>query len=604
MSYTYNLDGSVATMTYPSGAVINYTPDSAGRVLSVIDNGNPSTGTSGQAINYVTGLTYNAANAVTGSTYGQGSNFTGIVNSFSFNDRLQPVTLWSSSPDWTLMYLIYDFHLGNGDNGNVYGITNNRDISRSQAFTYDPLNRLLSAQNAGTDCTQKLPDGHTAYWGNSYVYDAWGNLNQKLVTKCSAENLSVTVSANNQLQGGYAYDVAGNMMRDNNGKNYVYDAENRIAGAVGFTYTYDADGNRVEKVNGTTGTLYWYMTPGIVAESDLLGNLQSEYVFFDGERVARKDIPENNVSYYFSDHLKTAALISDSVGNIQSESDYYPWGGELQFSNNDPNHYKFTGKERDAETGLDYFGARYYSNGLGRFVTPDWSATPVPVPYADLTDPQTLNQYSYVRNLPTSRYDKDGHCGDAITCGAEIGAGIGTLVEPGGGTAVGAGVGIAVGVVVDVGLAGYWVYKHFFSNSNKVPPPPPPVPQANANAQAPIPPGQQQHNEQNNNREQQKGSQEQARGRAQYENPGHHDAQSQNFIKGKTPLPKDAEAVYNSAIEDTNRAPGTSQTYYGRSANGQFYRYQGQNGKVHWNGTIKPNKVPSAIRTKLLGGQG
>jgi RHS repeat-associated protein len=68
-----------------------------------------------------------------------------------------------------------------------------------------------------------------------------------------------------------------------------------------------------------------------------------------------------------------------------------------------------TGKERDNETGLDYFGARYYSNGLGRFITPDWSATPVPVPYADLSDPQTLNQYSYVRNIPTVKVDPDGH---------------------------------------------------------------------------------------------------------------------------------------------------------------------------------------------------
>jgi RHS repeat-associated protein len=61
---------------------------------------------------------------------------------------------------------------------------------------------------------------------------------------------------------------------------------------------------------------------------------------------------------------------------IKSESDYYPWGGELQLVNNDTNDYKFTGKKRDTETGLDYFGARYYSNGMGRFVTPDWSAGP------------------------------------------------------------------------------------------------------------------------------------------------------------------------------------------------------------------------------------
>jgi RHS repeat-associated protein len=158
------------------------------------------------------------------------------------------------------------------------------------------------------------------------------------------------------------------------------------------------------------------MTPGIVAESDLAGNLKSEYVFFDGERVARRDFDASSgaatgVFYYFSDHLKTASMITDSAGNIKAESDYYPWGGELQFVNNDPNHYKFTGKERDTESGLDYFGARYYSNGLGRFITPDWAAKATAVPYAEFSDPQSLNLYSYVRNIPTTRIDADGHCG-------------------------------------------------------------------------------------------------------------------------------------------------------------------------------------------------
>ena len=69
----------------------------------------------------------------------------------------------------------------------------------------------------------------------------------------------------------------------------------------------------------------------------------------------------------------------------------------------------FTGKERDAETGLDYFGARYFSAAQGRFIGADWSAQPVPVPYADFTNPQTLNLYAYVKNNPLSTADLDGH---------------------------------------------------------------------------------------------------------------------------------------------------------------------------------------------------
>jgi RHS repeat-associated protein len=151
------------------------------------------------------------------------------------------------------------------------------------------------------------------------------------------------------------------------------------------------------------------MMPGIVGGKRLSGNLQSEYVFFDGERVARKDFSSNAVSYYFSDHLKTASVITDSTGNIKAESDYYPWGGELQLTANDSNHYKYGGHERDNETGCDYFGARYYCNGFSRFLSPDWSATPVPVPYADFSDPQSLNQYIYVGGNPASKADTDGH---------------------------------------------------------------------------------------------------------------------------------------------------------------------------------------------------
>ena len=64
--------------------------------------------------------------------------------------------------------------------------------------------------------------------------------------------------------------------------------------------------------------------------------------------------------------------------------------------------HKFTGKERDAESGLDNFGARYDSSSMGRFISPDDDK------YADRTDPQTWNLYTYVRNDPLSRTDPDG----------------------------------------------------------------------------------------------------------------------------------------------------------------------------------------------------
>jgi RHS repeat-associated protein len=383
-------------------------------MLSAVDTAN--------SINYATGATYGPDSALTAFVSGSGGPAT-ITNSFSYNKRLQPLTMSASTSSQTVFSIGYDFHAGNGmagtgtDNGNVYGITNYKDSTRSQSFTYDALNRVLTAQNSGTNCATMTVNSKTKYWGNSYAYDAWGNLLGKTITKCGAENLSLTADAHNWIHASgtdYQYDAAGNMTFDATASlSYNFDQENRITGAAGYTYTYDGDGNRVRKSNGNTassGTLYWYMAPGVVAESDLAGTLKSEYVFFDGERVARKDFPGNTVAYYFSDHLKTASVITNASGTITAESDYYPWGGELQFVNNDSNDYKFTGKKRDTETGLDYFGARYYSNGLGRWISADWSATPVPVPYADFADPQTLNLYQFVGGNPASKADADGHC--------------------------------------------------------------------------------------------------------------------------------------------------------------------------------------------------
>jgi RHS repeat-associated protein len=71
-----------------------------------------------------------------------------------------------------------------------------------------------------------------------------------------------------------------------------------------------------------------------------------------------------------------------------------------------------TGKERDTESGLDYFGPRYYASSMGRFMSPDWTAEPDPVPWADFENPQTLNLYSYVQNNPLSRTDPFGHADD------------------------------------------------------------------------------------------------------------------------------------------------------------------------------------------------
>ena len=139
---------------------------------------------------------------------------------------------------------------------------------------------------------------------------------------------------------------------------------------------------------GTTGTLYWRGTGSdALSETDLAGNDEEEYLFFNGERIARRDTTSTGttvaVHYYFSDHLGSHMLIENAAGTTcEQDIDLYPYGGvekDYCSSTGVPQNYKFTGKERDSESGLDMFGARYYGSSLGRFMTPDWSSRPSPV---------------------------------------------------------------------------------------------------------------------------------------------------------------------------------------------------------------------------------
>ena len=114
------------------------------------------------------------------------------------------------------------------------------------------------------------------------------------------------------------------------------------------------------------------------------------------------------LNFYLTDWLGTRRVTTDYEGNAQASCLSLPYGnGETCTAT--PTEHLFTGKVRDAESGNDYFGARYYASDMGRFLIPDWSAKEEPVPYAKLDDPQTLNLYAYLMNNPLGGVDADGH---------------------------------------------------------------------------------------------------------------------------------------------------------------------------------------------------
>jgi RHS repeat-associated protein len=404
-----NFDGSLATLTYPSGRIITYTSNAAGRTISAVDSTGP--------INYATNAIYSPQGALT-SVQNGGS----LYSTFLFNKRLQPCWLYATTTsagapstcsqtgvaNATTLDYQYDLGLGVADNGNVNGITNRRDPTRSQAFTYDTVNRLATAQTQTVGVTIPNPN----CWGLTFGYDVWGNLLTSSTTGPSGcgeplpLNFSVT-TANRPT--GYCYDAAGNLLLQatcppsNPVYAYTYDAENHMTSTAGVTYTYDGTGKRVQKSNGK---LYWYGTESDpLDETDLAGNTNNssfyEYTFFNGKRIARRD-SLNSVSYYFADHLGTARVVVNAGGTILDDSDFYPFGGERPVTGpNSANAYKFSSKERDIESGLDNFDFRYFGSSLGRFTSPDPLG-------GHVSNPQSLNRYTYVLNNPLTFVDPFG----------------------------------------------------------------------------------------------------------------------------------------------------------------------------------------------------
>gem|GEM_PF-3429873 len=124
-------------------------------------------------------------------------------------------------------------------------------------------------------------------------------------------------------------------------------------------------------------------------------------------------LPPNEIVYYYHhDHLGNIRVVTDSNGNVVERHDFYPFGEEISQPTS-KDQYLFTGKPRDSETGLDYFGARYYSSSLSRWL----SADQITDLKRNIENPQRWNFYTYALNNPLKYIDPDGFDIENITRG-------------------------------------------------------------------------------------------------------------------------------------------------------------------------------------------
>ncbi len=440
-SSTYYLDlaGNVTQLNYPTGRIVNYFFDTANRPVKAQDSANNITYATGfqasPGSSCIANVTcYTPQGTVYAVSLGQTSTFTGLKITNSYTGRLLPLEFKATSTGGSALDITYHYSdpVNGGNSGHLWSFTNNLNNSRSEYFNYDQVNRILSA---GTSATTG-----PYCWGYQYAYDtlpavnaAWGNLSSQSgwspnYSTCTQTGMAaVTADANNHISM-FTYDASGNATGEP-GIAYTWDAESQLISGAGLAYTYDGDGRRVSK-GGTD--LHWYGSGReVLAETNASGTTLYEYVYFGGKRIAL--LPAGSTAqYYVQDPLDSTRVLTTNTGVVCYDADFYPFGGESTITNTcTQNNYKFEGKERDTETGNDNFGARYYSNRFGRWLSADWSNVPVAVPYANLSNPQTLNLYSMVSDDPESFADLNGHCNATDWCGSLVGVakGVNNLVN-------------------------------------------------------------------------------------------------------------------------------------------------------------------------------
>jgi len=203
------------------------------------------------------------------------------------------------------------------------------------------------------------------------------------------------------------YDANGNPLRLNgmdltwNQKGQLTNVSGAAAGPI--EYKYDAMGRRVQKIVNSVTTNYLYDGFNLIAELDGDNNNAAIawYIYAGLDRpLARVDATDGSVLYYHQDLLGSVIALTDSTGAVTTRYNYSPFG-ETEVTHligqvDQP--FQFTGREWDAETGLYFYRARYYSPDMRRFISED------PIRFAG----GDVNFYAYVGNNPVNFRDPEG----------------------------------------------------------------------------------------------------------------------------------------------------------------------------------------------------
>ncbi|MCP1846752.1 MULTISPECIES: glycine-rich domain-containing protein [unclassified Bradyrhizobium] len=428
MQYTYDRQGNITGLTYPNATQVNVTYGRPGYPTRV-----QRKPLGGSFSDIVSSIDYSPADHVKTIVFGSGASTSRTYDANAIYRLSQLQTRGKGGSKIQNYGYTYDAV------GNMTQIANPATAlsAATTTFSYDALNHLQSAsttaassspyrQQYGYDVLGSILSLFSGGASSTYVYPGTaGYANPHAVTTLSSGYSTST----------FSYDNNGNLIQkttDGTSTTYVYDYANRlialgVAGAT-TTYAYDWTGARVSQTGTSTTTIYpfkWYSVASSTGSGAKFSTTTS-YVFNNDTLASTVDqqfasgmaTGSAQTCYVHPDHLGSTNVVTDASGTVVQTLDYFPYGATRISTGQRVENRQYIGQFADPSS-LDYLNARYYDPSRGQFLSEDPSFLAVGDPnqvkqvtgrdqQTFLADPQLANSSSYGRNNPIIQKDPDG----------------------------------------------------------------------------------------------------------------------------------------------------------------------------------------------------
>jgi len=365
ISYAYDASGNRTKVKVNGAAYATYTYDAVNRLTSLKDSANMTFA-----------YTYDNANKITSRTAPNG-----VATSYAYDGLDRLTSLIHSTGTTTLSGHLYTYNDANSVSSWVTG-------SNQRAYSYDAGNRLTGMSDF------EIPR-------ESYSYDGIGNRTAShLSSSYSYQPFNKLVSTANAS---YAYDNNGNLITkaDTSGTTtYNYDEENLLTQVTApnglvINYKYDALGRRIQRTT-TAGADERYVYNGADVLLDLNADWSVANTYFNEPGIDNhlRQASGSAAWYFLTDQLGSTSALIDANANVIEQSTYDSFGNS---GGSARSRYGYAARERDPDTGLLYYRARFYDPQVGRFISED------PMQFASGN-----NFYRYGSNVPLDVKDPSG----------------------------------------------------------------------------------------------------------------------------------------------------------------------------------------------------